>query len=702
MGVFSMFGFKISIILGFFRKPQRSEDPLPEVGAREGGYLLILFSIMSFALVSTYLLGQKTVQPESIRFSFFVEPVGRELSVGEAAEKLRTGEFKPYEKNNQTLELGYMRAGVWVLMQFSNPPESSVERYVLQLRHTYINGSFTPLTEMTGSGGFALGETIYFNDKLLPSTQGFYDIRHVSFPLTVSPAGEFSALVRLRAHVLSVPFLLLGEREFLSSIIREMVVMASFFGGLMLLAVYNLMVGVARREVEFIFYGFYVSFISLMIAAINGSGHMFIWPDFLWLHYNSANILTNLCCISYLAFTLALFRGAPMQSWEKFVWRGLLGICFAGLLLQVFEGGFFASIQANLAVLATLCLSLVRAWKVRPVFGRLANLFFISEGMLFIGAGVYCVNMFGWLPSTPLTINIVTLAATLEGILLSFVLSEKMRRTMSEKEHALGQLADAQKHLEASVRDRTLALAARYTSHEVLNPVFALRLKAERIRDEILVGASEAEVRNFPPAPSILRKVGEMFRLIDSIIHTIRAIKTLSGDGLREEVQAVSIESAFDDALRMLEAKALDIQPSISADFPSGARVFARQSDVVQILMNLISNSLDALAESERPWIKANARLTVNQKAGGMNVLEISVLDSGQGPRDDLREHLFSEGVSSKEASQGMGLGLAFCQKLAQRNGGFVGYDASHPQTRFFFVLPVSRADAEELTQRAA
>ncbi|MEN9810289.1 MAG: hypothetical protein RLZZ488_1856 [Pseudomonadota bacterium] len=698
-----MFNLRDSLSLLFFNKKNRSSnDSKPAGGVREGGYLLILFSILSFALISFYLLGQKTVQPEPLSFSYFVEPIGREMSVGEAAEKLRAGEFKPYDKSKETLELGYMREGVWVLMRFSNPPESTVDRFVLQLRHTYINGSFTPLAVTTGNGGFALGETIPFNDKLLPSTQGFYDIRHVSFPLSVQPAGEFRALVRLRAHVMSVPFLVLSEREFLSSIIREMVVMASFFGGLMLLAVYNLMVGAARREVEFIFYGFYVSFISLMIAAINGSGHMFIWPDLLWLHYNSANILTNLCCISYLAFTLALFRGAPMQAWERGVWRGLLGVCFAGLLLQVFEGGFFASIQANLAVLATLCLSLVRAWRVRPVFGRLANLFLISEGMLFIGAGVYCIKMFGWLPSTPFTINIVTLAATLEGILLSFVLSEKMRRTMSEKEHALGQLAEAQKHLEASVRDRTLALAARYTSHEVLNPVFALRLKAERIRDEILLGASEDEVRNFPPASSILKKVGEMFRLIDSIIHTIRAIKTLSGDGLREEVQAVSIEAALDDALRMLEAKTLSVRPEITADFQNDARVFARRSDVVQILMNLISNSLDALVESERPWIKVNARLAVNQKSGESSVLEISVLDSGQGPRKDIRDQLFNEGVSTKDASHGMGLGLAFCQKLAQRNGGFVGYDASHPQTRFFFVLPVLLADRDDLSRRAA
>lgn len=675
----------------FWRLKEKRSSEVLHPGRAEGGYLLILLSIVGFLFVTQYLLGQKISQPEKVTLSYFVEPVGREMSVQEAELKLRAGQFQSYKGGNETLDLGYMREGVWVLMNFASPADSTSNRFVLQLRHTYINGSFTPLT-LDSSGQAKLGVTQSFTDKLLPRTQGLNDIRHVSFPIHVEPGKEFRALVRLRAHVMSVPFLLLPEREFLSSIVREMVIMSSFFGGLMLLALYNVMVGLARRENEFIFYGCYVLAISLMIVAINGSGHMFIWPDNLWLHYNSANMLTNLCCLSYLAFTLSLFKDAALTGLEKHIWQGIFALCGIGLVLQVVEGGFFASIEANLAVLATLCLSLIRAWRVRPVYGRLANLFLISEGVLFLGATIYCIKMFGWLPATPFTINIVTLAATLEGILLSFVLSEKMRRTMNEKAFALERLAAAQHHLESSVRDRTLALAARYTSHEVLNPVFAVRLKAERIRDEIILSKDKNNREKFPVAENILEKVNEMFRLIDSIIHTIRAIKSLSGDGRGDAIVSVDLSSAIEDALRMLEAKALQVDARIEIDLNENPRVLARRSDVVHILMNLISNSFDALSGQSGQWIRIQCRWAQDSGINSGDMLEISVTDSGTGINKEIKNQLFTAEVSTKDHNQGMGLGLVFCQKLALRNNGAVGLHSERVNTSFYVLLPAAVA----------
>ncbi len=667
----------------------------PRVAGRsEGGYLLVFATIIGFLLVANYLLGQAPSKSEPVQLSYMTEPLGREVSPADALAKLNAGEFKTYTGGTETLDLGYMREGVWVHMTFRNESLSKAERFVLQLRHTYINGSFSPLkmnTSETSSKSFSIESTKEFTDKLLPRSQGLNDIRHVSFPVVVAPTGEFHALIRLKAHVMSVPFLLLAENDFLSSIVREMVVTASLFGGLMLLAVYNAMVGFARREHEFIFYGGYVASISLMIVAINGSGHMFIWPDMLWLHYNSANLLINLCCMTYLAFTLALFRHDPLKGIERKIWIGMFSVCAIGLILQLVEGGFFASIEANMIVLATLCASLVRAWRARPVYGRIANLFLLSEGMLFLGAVVYCVKMFGWLPSTPFTINIVTLAATLEGILLSFVLSEKMRRTMNEREIAMEQLAEAQQHLEASVRDRTLALAARYTSHEVLNPVFAIRLKAERIRDEVLIQVARKNSENSALEQQVLTKVNEIFKLIDSIIHTIRAIKTLAGDGNREDAVRVDVRSAFDDALRMLEAKAVQVNCKIDFDFQGQQHVLARRSDVVQVLMNLVSNSMDAVSSEQEKWICIGSRVVKTVTDNKESVwVEIDVIDSGAGPRADVRDRLFDAEVTTKDAGGGMGLGLAFCQKLVRRNNGEIAFDAASARTRFYFRLPAA------------
>lgn len=669
-----------------------------------GGYLLVLLSALSFLLLSAYLMNHSEATSQNLKLSYVKEQVGVELNAQNALAQLREKKFIAVPGERGELDLGYLREGVWVLMEFNNPAGSKTSSFVLQLRHTYINGSVTELTGSDASSGYqsaGLGETIPFTDKLLPRSQQLNDIRHVSFPIKVAPGETYRALVRLKAHVMNVPFLLLDERIFLSSVIRELVPIASLFGGLILLALYNGMVGLARKESEFLFYGVYVASIALMAASINGTGHMFLWPDMLWLHYNSANILINLVSLSYMAFSFTIFKKTPLVGVERALWIFFSSLCVVGFALQVFEGGFFASIQTNVAALAALSLGIFRAWRARRQYGRIANLFIISEFVLFAGAGAYCIKMFGWLPSNSFTLNIVLVSATLEAILLSFVLSEKMRRTMVEKEDAFSQLEKAHVHLEASVRDRTLALAARYTSHEVLNPVFAIRLKAERIRDEVLLENQSQAASLSRASEQVLLKVNEIFQLIDSIIHTIRAIKSMSTDGQREKVVSVDLQAALDDALKMLEVKMLQVKCNVESDFSHGRWVLARRSDVVQVLTNLISNSLDSVVGQEKPWVRVSSRaasLVIEKSA--LQRVEISVYDSGAGPSEEIRGQLFETPVTTKNVDAGMGLGLSFCQRLVDRNGGSIEFDENSSVTRFYFSLPVADADEENIYQQ--
>jgi len=666
-----------------------SENHSGEKGNDRGGYLLVFFTALTFLLVTSYLMNHSEVTSEKVALHYLKEPVGQELSVEQAFGALRAGQFKPTGGETGQLDLGYLREGVWVWMQFDNPADARASSFVLQLRHTYINGSLTEIVSNQGEQSSRLDQTQVFTDKLLPRSQNLNDVRHVSFSLQVQPGQRYQALVRLKAHVMNVPFLLLDERVFLSSVIRELVPLASLFGGLLLLSLYNIMVGVARRENEFLFYGVYVASIALMAASINGTGHMFLWPDTLWLHYNSANILINLVSLSYIAFSYSLFKQTPMTRIEKMIWIFFASLCGLGFVLQLFEGGFFASIQANLCALAALTLGLSRAWRARPNYGRVADLFIVAEAVLFAGAAAYCIKMFGWLPSTTFTLNIVLLSATLESILLSFVLSEKMRRTMIEKQEALESLEAAHSHLESSVRDKTLAMAARYTSHEVLNPVFAIRLKAERIRDEITLQQQSPQPSFAKVSEPVLVKVNEIFRLIDSVIQTIRAIKSMSAEGQNEDIVDVDLKAALEDALKMLEVKTQNFLGFVEVDFENARTVRARRSDVVQVFANLISNSVDAVAGQEKPWIRV---VSVPFQSVSIDALqppvEISVLDSGIGPSPEVLNKLFDVPVTTKGSVHGMGVGLGFCQRLVQRNNGKIGFDRQSKMTRFYFVLP--------------
>ena len=95
--------------------------------------------------------------------------------------------------------------------------------------------------------------------------------------------------------------------------------------------------------------------------------------------------------------------------------------------------------------------------------------------------------------------------------------------------------------------------------------------------------------------------------------------------------------------------------------------IWARRSHVGQILTNLITNAADALEEHGVKDKQVHISMTSSEED---NTIEITVRDNGPGVPHDIRESIFENFFTTKEAGKGTGLGLHIARELASRARG--------------------------------
>jgi C4-dicarboxylate-specific signal transduction histidine kinase len=107
------------------------------------------------------------------------------------------------------------------------------------------------------------------------------------------------------------------------------------------------------------------------------------------------------------------------------------------------------------------------------------------------------------------------------------------------------------------------------------------------------------------------------------------------------------------------------VQVRLSFD-PDAATVLGNRIQLQQVMLNLIRNAHEAMAQSEwRELEVATARLDDAS-------IEISVADRGSGLPDEIAEHLFEPFRTTKRS--GMGLGLSICRSIVEAHGGKLQY----------------------------
>jgi two-component system sensor kinase FixL len=122
---------------------------------------------------------------------------------------------------------------------------------------------------------------------------------------------------------------------------------------------------------------------------------------------------------------------------------------------------------------------------------------------------------------------------------------------------------------------------------------------------------------------------------------------------------------------------------TLRAEFiPETVTAFIDKIQIQQVVVNLMRNAVDAMAQSHEKI------LSIATRRDGAFVT-VTVTDTGPGLSHDIVDQLFKPFVTTKD--QGMGLGLSICRQIIEAHAGQIGIEKSDAGgARFFFTLPLA------------
>ena len=241
------------------------------------------------------------------------------------------------------------------------------------------------------------------------------------------------------------------------------------------------------------------------------------------------------------------------------------------------------------------------------------------------------------------------------------------------RDRAAQQLESLQSQLIHTSRVSAMGAMASTIAHEINQPLAAvascLRGTIKRLRRGGADAAQEAIVW-LERGEQITLQAGETIR-------RLRAMLT-RGEEKRERVElARLIEDA--SAIALVGSAAQGV--SYSQEVDPAIVVEADPIQIQQVLINLIRNAVEAIAESPV------RRLSVTAREAGAFV-EICVSDTGPGIADAVRAKLFEPFQSTKPA--GMGVGLSICRTIVESHQGRIWADDGVGGARILFTVPAA------------
>ncbi|HVS91171.1 MAG TPA: 7TM diverse intracellular signaling domain-containing protein [Mucilaginibacter sp.] len=389
-------------------------------------------------------------------------------------------EIECLEDPNGALQLSQVLAGP-VSSQFKESWSSTPQNYNIGSVYWYrIKIKYPPATKKRWILEF-FDQTIDDVTAYLPVGNGTYQSKHFGaldkfsdrtyhhknfeVNLDIYPGKEMTYYFRVKSHqTADIIIVLRSVGWFIQYALNEYLLFGIFYGMILVFAFYNLLMFIAVRQRQYLYYILYNLSVAFYELCNDGVGYQYLWPNSPgWNQYDYGFAL---CCVSVFAllFTNKLLMLKTNAPWvHKLLWTVIalrvifFFVCFFGDK-QWFNYKFLEFIP--------LCIAFFTGIYVFLKGYRPARFFVLGYSFLFVGFVVKLLTTFGQINFGTIGYYSLSICFILEMIFFAFALSDQVRVLKKLKDNAqretIKQLQEKEKlkesiniRLEKEIQERT-------------------------------------------------------------------------------------------------------------------------------------------------------------------------------------------------------------------------------------------------------
>jgi signal transduction histidine kinase/CheY-like chemotaxis protein len=201
-----------------------------------------------------------------------------------------------------------------------------------------------------------------------------------------------------------------------------------------------------------------------------------------------------------------------------------------------------------------------------------------------------------------------------------------------------------------------------------------------------ILGRAQLLLRTNDPE-KIRRGLDIIIKTAEDGAKTVKRIQDFARQRRDHDFQLVSVDQILTDASEITRprwkncAEAANVHISLDLQINSNAMVMGDDSELREVLVNMVFNAIDAMPEG--------GKLTLATSVADDSVV-ISIVDTGVGMYPEVRTRVFDPFFTTK-GKAGLGLGLAVSFGIISRHGGNIDVESNYGKgTEFRITLPLA------------